>query len=69
MIENIRNEYIACDIGARKEVANKFIIIMRGGMGSFLDLVLHKNKKPLIHENNKLDELRHQLYDECKKLQ
>ncbi len=32
------------------------------GMGSFNDLVLHKNHKPLIEENNQLDELRQSIY-------
>lgn len=45
-----------------------FLKTMQGGMGSLLDLVLHKNKKPLIDENNKLDELRHALYEECMKI-
>lgn len=34
-----------------------------GGMGSFNDLVLHKNGLPLKKENDKLDQLRHELYD------
>ncbi|MBL5931204.1 DUF6966 domain-containing protein [Lelliottia amnigena] len=33
-----------------------------GGMGSFNDIVLHKNGIPLIRENNELDDLRHLLY-------
>jgi len=66
ILENIQAEYIK---GKSKSlVANEFIIIMRGGMGSFLDLVLHENKKPLIEENNKLDELRYKLYKACKKI-
>ncbi|MCT2387996.1 DUF6966 domain-containing protein [Erwinia pyrifoliae] len=34
-----------------------------GGMGSFNDLVLHKNGVPLKKENDRLDQLRHELYD------
>ena len=68
VLQNIRNEYINCDLATRKKIASEFIIAMRGGMGSFLDLVLHKDRKPLIDENNRLDVLRHQLYEECKKL-
>jgi hypothetical protein len=33
-----------------------------GGMGSFNDIVLHKNGIPLIRENDELDDLRHKLY-------
>lgn len=33
-----------------------------GGMGSFNDIVLHKDGIPLIRENDELDELRHILY-------
>ena len=33
-----------------------------GGMGSFNDIVLHKNGIPLIQENDKLEGLRHNLY-------
>jgi hypothetical protein len=33
-----------------------------GGMGSFNDVVLHKDGIPLIRENDKLDDLRHTLY-------
>jgi hypothetical protein len=65
VIKKIHDEYIAS--GRKPEVAKKFVTIMRGGMGSFLDLVLHKDRKPLINENNRLDELRHELYEECKK--
>ncbi len=36
-----------------------------GGMGSLNDLVLSKDGKPLAHENNKLDELRKELYKLC----
>lgn len=33
-----------------------------GGMGSFNDLVLHKEGMPVKNENNKLDLLRYELY-------
>ncbi|MEZ6878826.1 hypothetical protein [Enterobacter sp. KBR-315C3_2022] len=33
-----------------------------GGMGSFNDIVLHKNGMPLIRENDELENLRHLLY-------
>lgn len=33
-----------------------------GGMGSFNDIVLHKDGIPLIRANDELDDLRHTLY-------
>ncbi len=33
-----------------------------GGMGSFNDIVLHKNGTPLLRENDELEDLRHKLY-------
>jgi len=33
-----------------------------GGMGSFNDLVLHSNGHPLIKENQRLEQLRKELY-------
>ncbi|MFK0369039.1 DUF6966 domain-containing protein [Enterobacter sichuanensis] len=33
-----------------------------GGMGSFNDLVLHKNGTPLLRDNDELEDLRHKLY-------
>lgn len=39
-----------------------------GGMGSFSDLVLHRNGTPLIQENAQLDSLKNDLYSECIKI-
>ncbi|WOZ79320.1 DUF6966 domain-containing protein [Kosakonia sacchari] len=36
-----------------------------GGMGSLNDVVFSLNGKPLIEENNQLDELRRKLYEAC----
>ena len=66
VLQNIRSEYVTAE--SKNIVAKQFIIIMRGGMGSFLDLVLHKDRQPLIDANDQLDKLRHQLYEECKKI-
>lgn len=45
------------------------IISVYGGMGSFSDLVLHKNKSTMLQEeNDKLKQLRHDLYILCKKI-
>jgi hypothetical protein len=48
-----------------KEVCLDLIKIFQGGMGSFSDLVLHKNSKPLIDENNRLEELKDLLFELC----
>lgn len=37
-----------------------------GGMGSFNDIVLHKDGVPLVLENEELDNLRHKLYKQLK---
>lgn len=66
-LDNLLHQYEISN--SKPEVAKSCIKIMRGGMGSFLDLVLHKNGNPLIKENNQLDKLKHELYDECTKLQ
>jgi hypothetical protein len=52
----IENEENACD-----SILNAF----QGGMGSLNDLVLHKNGKPLVNENNKMDKLKDKLFDYC----
>lgn len=52
----------------KKKGAGPIIKSMVGGMGSLSDVVLHKNGKPLISENDRLYNLTNELYDECKKL-
>ncbi len=66
IIEEIRNEYIFSD--NKVEVARQFIAIMMGGMGSFSDLVLHRDGKPLKEESHYLNILKDQLFDECQKM-
>jgi len=39
--------------------------MLLGGMGSLNDIVLSKNGVPLIEENNKLEALRRELYNNC----
>ena len=48
----------------RKEIARRILSIY-GGMGSFSDLVLFREMKVLIKENEYLDELRRELYNEA----
>lgn len=66
ILKNILHHYLYDE--SKTYAATLAIDIMQGGMGSFLDLVLHKNKKVLIAENNKLDKLRYDLFNECKKI-
>lgn len=51
----------------KKEVIRSLSQIFKGGMGSFSDVVLHKDGIPLIRENNQLEALKDQLFDACEK--
>jgi len=44
------------------------LISMYGGMGSLNDIVLYKEQKVLVAENNEFDSLRERLYEVCKKI-
>lgn len=48
-----------------KRICDSILKAFQGGMGSLNDLVLHKDGKPLIEENNRLDALKDQLFDIC----
>jgi hypothetical protein len=52
----------------KKEGAAPIIRTITGGAGSLGDLVLHKDGKPLIDENDLLHQVMHELYVECKKI-
>jgi hypothetical protein len=62
----IRNllEKISLQQIEEEELAGK-IIDLYGGMGSFFDIVLTKSGKPLIEENDKLSQLKNDLFEEC----
>ena len=47
------------------KAAKQILNIYKGGMGSFMDLVLQKNFKMLVDENNQLANLKHELYNAC----
>lgn len=51
----------------KQEIVRSLSQIFKGGMGSFSDVVLHKDGIPLIMENNQLDALKDQLFDVCEK--
>ena len=55
------------NLSTRKQAVNNIMSAMLGGSGSLSDVVLHKNSKPLIKENDELYNLLNELYDECKK--
>lgn len=57
------------DINTRTSAIENILNCYKGGMGSFSDLVLHKNCEMLIEENDQLAELKNKLYNECLKLQ
>ena len=50
-----------------KVVYKRKLLRIYGGMGSFSDLVLYKNNKVLYKENNELDALRKDLFEELRK--
>jgi len=54
------NQELINDPNFIREIMNLY-----GGMGSFFDVVLYKDGKPLIQENNKLSRLTSELYDFC----
>lgn len=54
----------SCNTKPKDDVVRK-IVRLYGGMGSFNDLILHKDSKPLREENDELDELRDELYTAC----
>ena len=49
----------------RIEAVKNILNIYKGGMGSFTDLVLQKNFKMLVDDNNQLAALKHDLYNSC----
>ncbi len=46
----------------------KNILFLYGGMGSLNDLILHKNGKILVEENNDLEKSKNKLYALCQEL-
>ena len=69
VMKNLLNNYVnLTHSSTKKEAAELIMKSMLGGMGSLSDLVLHKEGKPLIEENEQLDTLLDELYDECKKV-
>ena len=65
-LRNALNNFISSD--GKKEAVVPITKAMLGGAGSLSDVVLHKDRKPLIKENNQLYNLLNGLYDECKKI-
>ncbi|HEY2567140.1 MAG TPA: hypothetical protein VGH95_05500 [Candidatus Aquirickettsiella sp.] len=60
----LMRHYIKSD---NKQEAASLIKKLYGGAGTLNDVVLHKDRKPLIEENNQLEKLLNELYDECNK--
>lgn len=50
--------------GDLKEIARR-VVSVYGGMGSFNDLVLSRDGKMLINENDILESLKHSIYETC----
>lgn len=49
----------------KQEALSSIKKLMSGGAGTFNDVVLHKDGKPLIEENNQLEKALNELYEEC----
>lgn len=49
----------------KKAVARLIINIYKGGIGSFADLILQKDMKMLVEENDQLAVLKHELFNAC----
>lgn len=49
----------------KQDVVKEIIDIYKGGMGSFSDLVLQKDMKMLVDENEQLAKLKHDLFNTC----
>ncbi|MCY1279426.1 hypothetical protein D9M68_214320 [compost metagenome] len=63
IFERLRDE-----LAVNPEDVESKILSMYGGMGSLNDLVLYKNGRPLLAENNEFDALRTRLYESCQKI-
>lgn len=61
-LTRLMRHYIESD---NKQEAASLIKKLYGGAGTLNDVVLHKDRKPLIEENNQLERARHELYEEC----
>lgn len=57
-------EKLASELDIDCESSIQLLKKLYGGMGSFNDVILHKNGMPLIQENDELDDLRHSLYNQ-----
>jgi hypothetical protein len=66
VINNFFNMTLKINSNNEFELLVRDIISIYNGMGSFSDLVLYKNNQLCIEENNKFDQLRHDLYNELK---
>lgn len=64
VFKKIIDDYDFSDIKSLK----RSILTYYGGMGSFNDLIIHKDGKVLIEENNRLDELRSKLFSIVSKI-
>ena len=63
-LTSLMRHYIESD---NKQEAASLIKKLYGGAGTLNDVVLHKNKRPLIEENNQLERVLNELYEECVK--
>lgn len=61
-LKNSLARYVQMSTTYEEQMILYDLLKIYGGMGSFNDLVLHRDGIPLLEENDVLDELRHKLY-------
>ena len=62
-LENFRDRCNQIESERDVKILQSEILRIYGGMGSFSDLVLYSRGKVLVEENQKLDELRKELFE------
>ena len=67
-IINFHSELLNADTLSKQKNIARRILRIYGGMGSFTDLVLFRNKTLCIDENNELNKLRKELHKELLKV-
>ena len=63
---NIKKEITNCS--DKKQIARRILAVYKGGMSSFVDLILQKDMKILIEEDDDLIKYRRDLFKICRKI-
>lgn len=65
LAETFEHFIIQLKTNGNEQVLRDIMSLLSRGAGSFNDLVLHREKKVLIEENNKLYQLKKDLFNAC----